>query len=284
MNRLDEELNLKIESIEEITLRSRLINSFEGKYILKEMTPNEIDAYAYLAKTKYQHLRPLLKREIDNKVYYLFNYIERDSKPQSKPILMLREMSKLVKNTAVLEDCSAIDEFRFKKMVMITNERFNAIELFIRQIELQEIKNDDSWIYLSKYHIVLDAKREIYNLLKKLPRDAKKESLTYSFLQGSPMECHFKDQYFLTFSKARRGYYVNDLYKAYVELEYLSFDIKHELDKVLSSSFSKRYFKLMVLYTYIIGMDSMKISKSPYAYIRYTSCLAKTMALFKDYK
>ena len=168
---------------------------------------------------------------------------------------------------------SRMDIFKIKKMILVMNERFNLVELKIREIELSSYKDDTSWIVLSKYHILLDCKKEVYKLTKKISNELKKEKvLCYCILHSYPTLEHFINDRLISYPYSKYGYYVNDLYKAYVDLEHLNFDIKSILDKYLDSSFAKQYFKLMVMYTYISGLETIdfKTYEGINRYIWYT--------------
>lgn len=285
MNEVYKKFNLTVldEVIE--TEKVHIVNTTDGLFVVKLMTDIELKNYKLLSKTKYDYLKPLSSVLHNNLTYYLFNYQKTTDKEVDRAKKLVKEVSILHSKTKEQRQASKMDSFKFKKMIVIMNDKFNSIELKIREIEMLQIKDDNAWIVLSKYHLILDAKLTIYKLIKKVSRDIEKEELEYCYLHSYPTFEHFKGNKLISYTYLKKGYYVNDLYKIYIELEYLDFDIKGLIEPYLKTPFSKRYFKLMVLYTYTLMLDQMNLINYEYIieYIFYTNRFAKVIALFKDY-
>ena len=282
MNELYHLFNLDVITSFKKTDKVEIINTSDGVFVIKEISLKEKNNYKLLAKYKYDYLKPLARREYMGKTFYLFPYIEDKLEDNGNNIL--KELNNIHKKTANPNSTNKISAFKLKKMILVMNEKFQLLELKIREVELRKIKGDVEWIILAKYYIILDTKFIIYSLLKKLEKEVKDLEYAASFLHAAPNASHFKDNKFLSFNYAKEGYFVSDIYKVYLSFESSNKNIKKEIEKYLDTPFAKKYFKLMVLYSYTILLDSIDFYKDISPYITYTNKLAKALSLFKDYK
>ncbi len=282
MNELYALFNLNPTAVYQETQKVKIIKANSFMYVIKLIEPKEENHYEILKRSNYSYLKPLDIKRYNNNTYYLFPYL-KETKVDDGTCL-LKELDILHNKTKRKYDSSKIASFKFKKMVIVMNEKFNSLEMKIREIELSSIKNDVSWIVLSKYYIILEAKLIIYQLIKKVEKEINNLEYDSCFLHAHPTLEHFKCEKFLSFSHAKEGYYVSDLYKVYLELESENKNIKLQLDKVLITAFSKRYFKLMVLFSYTLNLDNIDFNKNLQPYIIYTNKIAKALSLFKEYK
>ena len=285
MSDLLDELDFDVENFTPITTKVYLVKSADKSYVLKELTKHERKVYYLLKSHKVNTLSFYKEFEHENKIYHLYPYLESLS-TETTAVNLLEAINELKTKTKITYDSSGLDEFRFKKVIVIMNDKFTSLELKYREVELSEIKDDNSWIILSHYHIILKAKDMVYKLGKKISRDLKEiKDLEYSLLHSYPTLEHFKDNKLISFPYSKYGYYVNDLYKVYVSIEHFDIDLKSLFDMYLIDDFSKKYFKFMVLYTYILSFDSIdfKTSGGINKYIWCTKKIAKLMTIFKEY-
>jgi hypothetical protein len=126
----------------------------------------------------------------------------------------------------------------------------------IREIELSEFKNDISWMVLSKYHSILDAKIILYDLQTDLFKFIdKKTIIEYGLVfydidknmyNNNEIEPKFKFYY------APKGILYARYYLLFDHLSLME-DFKKSVLKL--SSFDKKYFAFMIIYVYILNVN-----------------------------
>ncbi len=194
----------------------------------------------------------------------------------------MKTISLLHKKTAKKVPQPKMAEIKYKKIALIANDRFNMLEMKIRNIELNPVKNDLSWIYLSKYHIILDIKLEIYKMIKRLKMI--KDDVEVGINHGFPSQVHFFNNSFISYKYLKEGVIENDLYKVFLDFDSLEINHLEIIDKYLDEKYSKKYFKLMVLFSYLLMCDIEPNYTCASKYIKLTNKISRFMYQFKNYK
>lgn len=274
--------NLNLILDDNLTLKTIIAHDNTNYYIIKDIDKIEYTNYLKIKNEKLPFLLPLKIANYQNHIYFLYNYYENYQNIFDTYDKVLRTISVLHKKTAIKVPQAKMAEFKYKKMAIIANDRFNLLEMKIRNIELNPQKNDLSWIYLSKYHIILDLKLEIYKMIKRLK--AFNDDVEVGVNHGFPSQSHFFNDCFISFKYIKEGVIENDLYRAYLDFD--SLDINHFeiIDKYLKEKYSKKYFKLMVLFSYLLMCDIEPNYTCASKYIKLTNKISRFLFQFKNYK
>jgi hypothetical protein len=134
----------------------------------------------------------------------------------------------------------------------------------IREIELALIKDDVSWIILSKYHSILDAKIILYDLQTDIFKFIDKKTnieyglvfndINFNIIDNGLIEPKFKFYY------APKGM----LYaRIFLLIDHQNVDEEFKKKILKLSTFDKKYFCFMVIYIYILNLNfSININNS----------------------
>jgi hypothetical protein len=242
-----------------------VISVKENKTILKDKTglyyslyrldKNEYQAYIELMKSKY------IKKDVysyndGNNYHVLFvNKINKseDSAIINKFIVILDNIFNEYKYQITPQK---MELKKLNNLYKLLDNKFNYLEMRIREIELSEFKNDISWMVLSKYHSILDAKIILYDLQTDLFKFIdKKTIIEYGLVfydidknmyNNNEIEPKFKFYY------APKGILYARYYLLFDHLSLME-DFKKNVLKL--SSFDKKYFAFMIIYVYILNVN-----------------------------
>lgn len=166
--------------------------------------------------------------------------------------------------------------------------KFSTLELFIRTIETRKF-DEYSITFLKNYHILLDAKKIMARLQKKIISDIKeKKSIYFAFIHNNPKLEHLLssggNQYLISIEKSKIGIPSLDMAKFYIENEDLDIDMKTIIQSYFSKfddSFYFDYFCFIVLLYYVKGIviiDKDYVSSQSFLYA--TTQIKKFLKLF----
>lgn len=274
--------NLHLEIFDNLTLQTIIAHDKENYYVIKDISKIEYTNYLKVKNDKLPFLKPLKIAKHENHTYFLYNYYENHQSIYEAYDGTLKTISLLHKKTAKKVPQPKMAEIKYKKIALIANDRFNMLEMKIRNIELNPVKNDLSWIYLSKYHIILDIKLEIYKMIKRLKMI--KDDVEVGINHGFPSQVHFFNNSFISYKYLKEGVIENDLYKVFLDFDSLEINHLEIIDKYLDEKYSKKYFKLMVLFSYLLMCDIEPNYTCASKYIKLTNKISRFMYQFKNYK
>lgn len=274
--------NLHLEISDNLTLQTIIAHDKENYYVIKDISKIEYTNYLKVKNDKLPFLKPLKIAKHENHTYFLYNYYENNQSIYEAYDGILKTISLLHKKTAKKVPQPKMAEIKYKKIALIANDRFNMLEMKIRNIELNPVKNDLSWIYLSKYHIILDIKLEIYKMIKRLKMI--KDDVEVGINHGFPSQVHFFNNSFISYKYLKEGVIENDLYKVFLDFDSLEINHLEIIDKYLDEKYSKKYFKLMVLFSYLLMCDIEPNYTCASKYIKLTNKISRFMYQFKNYK
>lgn len=274
--------NLHLEISDNLTLQTIIAHDKENYYVIKDISKIEYTNYLKVKNDKLPFLKPLKIAKYENHTYFLYNYYENHQSIYEVYDGILKTISLLHKKTAKKVPQPKMAEIKYKKIALIANDRFNMLEMKIRNIELNPVKNDLSWIYLSKYHIILDIKLEIYKMIKRLKMI--KDDVEVGINHGFPSQVHFFNNSFISYKYLKEGVIENDLYKVFLDFDSLEINHLEIIDKYLDEKYSKKYFKLMVLFSYLLMCDIEPNYTCASKYIKLTNKISRFMYQFKNYK
>lgn len=202
---------------------------------------------------------------------------------------LAHELTELHKHTAYKKQLSAYASRR--KMDEIFNYlqyKFTSLELFIRTIEARRF-DEYSITFLKNYHVLLDAKRIMAKLQRRIIEDIKnKKSVYFSFIHNNPKLEHLLYsegmRYLISIERAKIGIPSLDMAKFYLENEELNIDIKNivlSYFEKLGDEFYFNYFCFLVLLYYVKGIviiDKDYVSSQSFLYA--THSISKFIKLF----
>lgn len=273
---------LELKTEDSLTSQTIIAHGKSSSYVIKDIGKIEYTNYLKVKDDKLPFLKPLKIKQYENHVYFLYSYFENYQSIYEAYDGILKTISLLHKKTAKKVPQPKMAEIKYKKIALIANDRFNMLEMKIRNIELNPVKNDLSWIYLSKYHIILDAKLEIYKMIKRLKMI--KDDVEVGINHGFPSQVHFFNNSFISYKYLKEGVIENDLYKAFLDFDSLEINHLEIIDKYLDEKYSKKYFKLMVLFSYLLMCDIEPNYTCASKYIKLTNKISRFMYQFKNYK
>ncbi len=161
----------------------------------------------------------------------------------------------------------------------VLDNKFSYFELRIREIEMNPIKNDISWIILSKYNVILDAKIYLYDLQTDIFKLIDQNTIIkYGFVPKKLYSEMYQKGYLLPFLEL---YYapIGMLFSRYeLSIGGISLDQIKKLDE-----FNQKYFCFMTLYilTLSLNMGTYLTNYSVNSYVLITKKIKSFIANYK---
>ncbi len=264
------EINLK--DISPITLKTyKLVSDNNNNFFLKETSKTILNKYHYLENIGVSNvLYPLLNKENkyvssnNNQFFYVTDYInEVKIRDDVKSSALFYELENLHNRTIIKK---TLDPFKVRiKFDEITNQldyKFKSIESYVRQVESKPL-NMFSMPILENYYLILDAKKELVKLQKRLISSIKsRESVNYNFIHNNPSLDHILNvrgqNYLISLDKSKIGLDSLDYAKYYISNNFIDVDYKTLILNHYDSdaySFNYDYFKYLILYIYIMKIN-----------------------------
>ncbi|MDE6241688.1 MAG: hypothetical protein K2M08_04610 [Anaeroplasmataceae bacterium] len=162
----------------------------------------------------------------------------------------------------------------------VLDNKFSYLEMRIREIEMNPIKNDVSWVILSKYNIILDAKIYLYDLQTDIFKAIDKKLIVpYGLLyRRIDQELYNKQRLLPSF----------DLYYAPISMLYcrcyLQLDVPNLVEEVKRlDSFNQKYFCFMCLYIMILNVN-LEVILNTYSTANYLLLTKKIRCFIASFK
>lgn len=260
------------------------------KFVVKEMDDKAINVYKIL---KYVNANVLFEQysvKYLNKVYYIYPFITNKGEVKTKIPLMAQALKDVHELTRFDISLKKSDYKSLTSLYKVLDSRFSLLEMNIRVLETSPVKGDYTWIYLSKYSVILEAKKILEKLQTKLHKDIEASTdLTYALIHSNPSLAHFQDRVILNYNNAYFGFVVSDIAKFYIENDHINYNWFELINTWLSEykkEIYKTYFKFIVLYIYIVSInsESMINYESLNSYIQITDKISNFCKTFKKYK
>lgn len=222
-------------------------------YHLYTLDYKEYNIYQELKKSKY------LKSSIFEKKYkdiYLILYRLKLIKDKvflaDNRINLLNNIFKEYSHSVKLskKNCSLL-----KNQTTILNNKFSYYEMRIRTIEMKRIKNDLDWVILSKYHILLDARLYLYDLLDDIFKyiDSNSE-ISIGLIFKNPFLTYFENEKIEPYLDLYYGPYGMMLARIYIEYSLINENaLLDEIKKL--NRIDKVYFLYSTLYILILSFN-----------------------------
>lgn len=298
-----------------------ILNEMYNIYVLDEITSDSSDKIIKIKSIDNQYILKKCNSDFDNKINYLksmnvFNiiypiinkngkYITKNNDEhffvqlyyhnnleinEIKANNLLTQLSILHNKTKLRKSLSPLkSKKKFEEIFNYLQYKFSVLETFVRNVE--SLPYDEySIVILKNYHYILDAKKIMENLNKKIINYVKdKINVFYVYLHGNPKLNHLINDngyYLISYQNGYYGISSLDIAKYYIEVEDLNinhFELINEYFKNYDSDFYFDYFCFLVLLYYvksIIIYDKDYVSSQSFIYV--SDVIKKFIDRFKD--
>ncbi len=293
---------IQIVDYEPITKKSYHLFSENGEeFFLKETTDVALEKYQYLANQGINNvLYPIENRKrkyitkTDNKSFYINNYFEQiPIREEVKAANIFNELNNLHEQTAIKKNLDPMkSRAKFDELSNQLDYKFRVLEQMVRKIESRPL-DIFSMPILENYHVILNAKKELIKLQKRIISSVKAhESVKYSFLHNDPGIDHLINirgsNYLISLDNGKTGISSLDMAKYYVKSENYDIDFK---SMILNEYYDENhlfyydYFRYLVLVIYI---KRMPVSTEDYinanSFVETANCINRYFQNFSDYQ
>lgn len=221
-----------------------------NEYLYKKVSKKAYQAYLELIRLSKNISKAIYEIPVSDGIILLFSY---DS--LTEPAVRKRKSLDIYQ--ALFSDTSFEITLKKEHLVNLNNiykvldNKFAYLELRIREIETNPIKTDVSWILLSKYNIVLDAKLYLYDLQMDIFKAIdQKMIIKYGMIPKKMSEMFYQKSFLLPSF---------DMYYAPLAMLYARYNCSIDtipLERVKKlDSFNQKYYCFMVLYIYILNLN-----------------------------
>lgn len=269
---------IEIADYEPITSKSFKITTESGQdFFFKETNDGVLEKYQYLSNQGINNvLYPLENREkklitkTNQLNFYISDYIRQiPVREDVKAVNIFKELNHLHEQTIIQKTLDpAKSRAKFDELSNQLDYKFKVLEQMVRRVESRPL-DLFSMPILENYHTILDAKKELIKLQKRIISSVKaRESVNYSFLHNNPSIDHILNirgvNYLVSLDNGKTGISSLDMAKFYVKNEGYDVDFK---SMILNEYFDENhlfyydYFRYLILVIYI---KRMPISAEPY--------------------
>lgn len=277
ISKIEREYNLNVLHLNEISTNVYLVETNKGKFVCKQSTYNIRQKYQYLKSQSVSNvLYPLennysSRNKMDNLI--IFPYLEQKNiRIENHITSMFQELINLHQNTRFKSKVNVEKvKPKLEEIYNYINYKFESIEYFVRSVESKEF-DEDSIVVLKNYHYILDSKRDLDSLLRKIVMDIKEnKTIELCFIHNHPTINHFinnsYEKYFISIESGRIGVCSLDIAKFYVENVKYNVDLKSLIVDYLGSYDSDLYYNYFCFLVLLIYIKSLKMYNKDY----YTS-------------
>lgn len=301
-NELVKYYEIEIVDYEPITTKSyKLITNNGKEYFFKETTDVALEKYQYLANQginnilyPVENIEKRLITKTNQMSFYINDYIHQVSvREDVKAANMFKELNHLHNQTIIKKTLDpAKSRAKFDELSNQLDYKFRVLEQMVRRVESKPL-DLFSMPILENYHIILNAKKELVKLQKRIISSVKaRESVNYSFLHNNPSTDHILNirgvNYLTSIDNGKNGISSLDMAKFYVKNEAYDIDFKSMiLNEYYDEShlFYYDYFRYLVLVIYI---KRMPVSTEDYinanSFVDTADAIARYFRNFSDYQ
>lgn len=269
--RLRDIYSIKFTSYRPITSKSCKLACSNGEnYFVKKSNFFVQQKYQFLYDQGIKNIMYPLKNKYGNFLtannkdnYFVSNFLNDFTIiGEIKAINMAEELANIHANTYFKKQLSV--EFSRKKMEEMyeyLQYKFSVLEAFVRTVETRPF-DEYSIIILKNYRYILDAKKIMVPIHKRLVSDIKnKKSVYYSFIHNNPKLNHLinsgGNRYLISLENSKMGLSSLDLAKFYIECQDLDLEFKSIVGEYFNKyddDFYIEYFYFLVLFYYMRGL------------------------------
>ncbi len=279
----------------------KLVTNANNEYFFKETNDVALEKYQYLANQGISNilypLENIEKRFITKttqRSFYINNYIQQiPIREDAKVANMFNELNTLHNQTSMRKTLDpSKSRVKFDELSSQLDYKFRVLEQMVRRVESRPL-DIFSMPILENYHTILNAKKELVKLQKRIISSVKaRESVNYSFLHNNPSIDHLLNvrgvNYLTSIDNGKTGISSLDMAKFYVKNESYDIDFK---SMILNEYYDENhlfyydYFRYLVLVIYI---KRMPVSTEDYinasTFVETSNCITRYFNNFSDYK
>lgn len=248
-------------------------------YVCTTATEQEYATYLDLLKYSKRLSKTIYETKVDGGILLFFDYDSMtDSTVRTRQIFsILAELHEASSFEITLKKEHLVN---LNNIYKVLDNKFSYLELRIREIETSPKKDDVSWIILSKYNIILDAKLYLYDLQTDIFKAIdQKQMVKYGLIYRKIYPEFYNRQHLLPSFDIYYGP-ISMLYcRCFLQLDEL--DLKDSLKKL--DSFNQKYFCFMTLYILILNVN-LEVILNTYSVASYISITKKIRCFLASYK
>lgn len=259
---------IEVCDVNNITSKAYKITCNNGNsFFVKKTIPNALEKYHFLYNQSCNNiLFPILNIDSkyvtrkDSSAIYINHYYDTfNIKNEVRLNNLFKEITSLHQNTSFKKQLNpTFSRPKFDEISNRLDYQFRIIEDYVRSVESSDI-NENSMAILGNYFYILDSKKELVRLQKRIISYVKnKEGVDYGFIHNNPKLdnlINVKGVYYLTsIENGKIGISSLDLAKLYVENDDVNIDFKNIFKEYLkneNNTFYYDYFRYLVLLIYI---------------------------------
>lgn len=249
------------------------------EYLCRFVTEKEYQTYLDLMRYTKRLKQAVYEAKVQGGILLFFEYEDMtETKVKSDRIIhILREIHEASSFEITLKKEHLVNVNHIYKVL---DNKFSYLEMRIREIETNPIKNDISWVILSKYNIILDAKLYLYDLQSDIFKSIDKKIIVpYGLIyRNIDTELYNKQRLLPCFNL----YYgpISMLYcRCYLQLEDLS--LLEEVKRL--DNFNQKYFCFMCLYIMILNVN-LEVILNSYSIANYLLLTKKIRCFIASFK
>lgn len=200
----------------------------------------------------------------NNETFIITDYYKTDIiSDEYKTVNMIKELTRLHEQTKVKKVLTPSNSRKkMEEIFEYLTYKFNSLEAFVRSVECNNY-NENSILILKNYQHIIDCKKIMARINKKMILDIKNnKSIYYSFVHNNPTNNHLLvsngNSFLISLEKGKLGIPSLDVVKYYIANENTTVDIKELIDNYFSrfdDSFYIDYFYFFVMLYYIKGIN-----------------------------
>lgn len=250
-----------------------------NQYLLLVISLKDYQTYFDLTKYSKSIVKSIYETKSNDKILLVFNGFDYKTEDTVKGVKLL-PVFKEIFDASSYEITLKKEHFKnLNNTYKLLDNKFSYFEMRIREVETAPVKDDVSWVVLSKYHVLLDAKIYLYDLQQDIFKYIdKKEIIQYGliFRKMNPSLYHqgkilpVFDLYYGPIGMLYARYYLS-------MFPFLSLD-KFRREVLELDAFNRKYFGFMVLYILILNLN-LEAKLGPYTIMSYLS-VTKLMKMF----
>lgn len=248
------------------------------EYLCRFVTKEEYQAYLDLLSYTKQLKQAIYEIRVSDGILLFFEYegLTESLVKADRIVQILREIHKTSSFEITLKKDHLVN---LNHIYKVLDNKFSYLEMRIREIETNPVKNDISWIILSKYNAILDAKLYLYDLQTDIFKAIDKKLIVpYGLLyRRIDLELYNKQRLLPSF----------DLYYAPISMLYcrcylqLDASVSDEIKRL--DSFNQKYFCFMCLYILILNVN-LEVVLNTYSISNYLLLTKKIRCFIASYK
>lgn len=249
------------------------------EYLARFTTPKEYQIYLDLLTCSNRLKQAIYEVKVAEGFLLFFEYekLTEPSVQMERIVDILEEIHKTSSFEITLKKEHLVN---LNNIYKVLDNKFSYLEMRIREIETNPIKNDVSWVILSKYNAILDARLYLYDLQTDIFKAIdQKMIISYGLVYRKiDLNLYNKHRLLPTF----------DLYYAPLSMLYcrcyLELDTSNLKDKVKKlDNFNQKYFCFMCLYILILNVN-LEVVLNSYRVSNYILLTKKIRCFIASYK